>query len=222
DDISRNAKQVAAACGLEIPKAKKYVLAIVLVPVFLLIAVYVPPVISANRAMNAQIAVASESVYALQSAFEDGCDSVMIDDPQERYNDDSYTVSGYLYSNASSDIEATAYVTVDNDGFIISVHYMVYIDIEADKVENLEMTGTDLRELNSMLNNSGVEAISDDLMDTCELPEEFVTRFQESSYYEEISVKEGENIYVHYETDTEEDYDEHSNPYIYVLVKPKN
>ncbi|MCD8241931.1 MAG: hypothetical protein LUD73_06070, partial [Lachnospiraceae bacterium] len=31
DDISRNAKQVAAACGLEIPKAKKSVLAIVLV-----------------------------------------------------------------------------------------------------------------------------------------------------------------------------------------------
>ena len=217
NEIGKNAKSVAAVFGVEIPKAQKYVVSIILLPILLLTAVYIPQFMSSKQRTETEIAVASKSVYALQTSLQQDCDHVSIDDPKEEYRESGYQVAGYLYEFKESHNSYVS-VTVRNDGAISEVRYCIDIDIQADKEKNLEKVKSDLLKLNTMMNDSGVEAISDNLLEECALPEEFISQFKDISYYEDLSFQKDENISINYMTDSEEEYDEYSESYIYLVI----
>lgn len=216
--LNRDARLAADICGVRIPKARKYVLPIVLLPVILLIAVYIPQYISSKQETDQQIAIASRSVYELQASLEKGCDHVNMSDPKEGYRSGGYQVTGYLYSY-DEPFSSYINVTVENDGVISEVDYCIGIDIQADKEENLTKAETDIRKLNAMLKDSNVKALSAELLEECTLPEEFKTQFQESSYYEGFLYRKNETISVNYMTDPEEEYDEYSESDIYFSIE---
>lgn len=216
--LNRDAGLAADICGVRIPKARKYVLPIVLFLVILLIAVYIPQYISSRQKTDQQIAIASRSVYELQASLEKGCDYVNMSDPKERYRSGGYQVNGYLYSY-DEPYGSYINVTIENDGVIREVDYCIGIDIQADKEENLKKAETDIRKLNVMLKDSNVKASSAELLEDCTLLEEFETQFQESSYYECFLSRKNETTSVNYMTDPEEQYDEYSESDIYFSIE---
>lgn len=218
NELSSNAKTVARVFDIEIPKAKKYVLSIVLIPVILLIATYVPHFIfSANNANN-QALISSKSIYALQSSFETDCVNVRINDPLEKYNSHGYDVAGYLYDYDEA-YNSSINVSVNNEGLIEKVIYNVDIDITKSKEENLEKAKVDILKLNVMLNDANVKALSSDLLEEYELPKDFCDKFIEGSYYKKINYSINENVDVDYFTERKDDYDKYSSSYIYFTIK---
>ena len=220
NELHKNAKLVAIVCGVEIPKARKYIVSIFLLPILLLIAVYIPQFILSKQNADAGIALASKSVYALEASFKQDCDHVYIDDPQEGYKDYGYRVTGYLYS-WEEPYNSYISVTVENDGLIREVIYCVDIDIQAEKEENLKKAELDLLKLNVMMNDSHVKAASYDLLEEYSLPEEFISRFQNISYYENLRFQKDDQVSIHYTTEPEEEYDEDSESYIYFIIEGK-
>lgn len=217
NETEKNARRIAEIFKVEVPKVKKQVAAIILLPVFLLTAVYVPAFFEAKQNTDAGIALAAKSVYALQTALQQDCDHVSIDDPKNRYKDRGYQVTGYLYGYEEP-YNAYLSAVVGNDGVIREVRYSVGIDIQAGKEENLEKAKLDLLKLNVMLNDSGVDALSQEMMEEYTLPEEFAEQFRETSYYEGLRFEQSENMTVYYMTDTQEEYDEYSESYIYISI----
>lgn len=216
-ELSSNAKTVARVFDVEIPKAKKYVLSIIFIPIILLIATYIPHFVYSMENANNEALVASKSVYAIQKSFEKDCAIVSIDDPMEKYNSHGYDVSGRLY-DYDNEYNSSIYVTINNEGFIEDVTYSIDIDINKSKEYNLEKAKTDILKLNVMLNDSNVKALSSELTEEYELPEEFCEKFMEGSYYEKISYSINENVDVDYFTETKEDYDKYSSSYIYFTI----
>ncbi len=193
-------------------------ISIILLPILLLTLVYIPQFMASKQNMDAGIALASKSVYALQTALKQECNHVSIDDPKEDYSDNGYQVTGYLY-DYEEPYNAYISVTVGNDGLINDVRYSVGIDLQASKEENLKKAELDLLKLNVMMNDSGVRALSYDLLEEYIIPKEFQSQFKAISYYEDLSFQKDENISVNYMTESEEDYDEYSKSYIYIGIK---
>ena len=216
-DISENAKLVAAICGIEIPKAKKYILSIILLPILLLTIVFIPQYMSSKQNADANIVLASKSVYALQTSLQQECDHVSIDDPKEDYNDSGYQVTGYLY-DYNEPYNSYIVVTVGNDGLINDVRYSIDVNLDASKEENLIKAESDLTKLNGMMNNSGVKAQSYDLLQEYTLPKDFQSQFNTISYYEDLNFQKNEHVSIDYMTDSKEDYDEYSDSYIYISI----
>lgn len=217
NELRNNARLAAAVGGVRIPKAWKYILLIVFLPIILLIAVYIPQYISSKQITDQQIETAAESVYALRSALEKDCDHVYINDPKAGYRSGGYRVTGYLYSYDDPS-NTYIYITVGNDGLINEVDYCADIDVQAAKDENLEKAERDILKLNVMMNDSEVKAVSYELLEECTLPEEFKTQFQETSYYEGFIYQESETVSVDYMTDSEDEYDEYSDLRIYFSI----
>ena len=217
NELGANARLVAGVLGVPIPKAGKYVAAIVLVPVFVLIGVFIPQYISSQQAADLESATAAKTVYALQDAFQQDCQQVMIDDPMEDHDPLGYRVSGYLYSY-DEPYNAYISITVENDGQISEVVYSVDVNLQASKEENLENAKSSILKLNGMMNDAHVPARDNILLEECTLPEEFCSRFGEISYYEDLYLPQGDQISVSYMTDSEEDYDEYSTSYIYFRI----
>lgn len=216
-DMGQNARLTAEVCGVHVPRAKSYVTAVVLLPILLLTAVYIPHFIAARRTMEAEIAVASESVYALQAAFQEGCDHVYADDPREEYDSGGYRVSGYLYGY-DSPLTSYIYALIDNGGLISEVNYAIDLDIQGDKEENILKAAEELAALNQMLSSTGLSARAEELLEEYALPEGFIAQFIAGSYYESITYVKNENTWIYYMTDSEEEYDEYSSSYIYVSI----
>ena len=216
----RRAKQgrvVAGVLGVPVPRARRYVLPLVLIPVVLLAAVYIPHFMAAKQSTDAQRQTAAQSVYAVQQAFLQGCEEVYIDDPLEQYSRYGYSVTGYLYSYES---ENKAYITVEvgNDGVLHRVSYYISVDITQEKQENLTRAQQDFATLNALLNSAGVSAVSPEILRRCDFSSVFAAQFNSGSYYEEIFFRENDYISVSYTTDTEEEYDEYSTSYIYLSI----
>lgn len=218
NELRRNAKCIAAIYGVKVPKARNYVLAVILIPVLLLIGVYIPQFVSAKQNADAGIVQASKSVYALQDSFKTDCDHVSIDDPKEGYNGSGYDVTGYLYAY-DEPYQSYIWVTVGNDGQICEVIYCIDVDVHASKEETLEKASLDLLKLNVMMNDSNVKAVSEQMLSEYTLPEMFVEQFADHSYYENLRVSVDESYSVSYVTEPEEEYDESSEPYIYITLE---
>lgn len=218
NEIRKNAILIAGVFAVDIPKVKKYMIPIILLPVIFLTAVYIPHFIAAKENADAGIAVASKSVYALQDSLQQDCDHVSIDDPKEKYRSNGYSVTGYLYSYEEP-YNSYISVTVENDGLISQVRYCVDVDIQAGKDENLQKAEQDLLKLNVMLNDAHVKAQAHVLLKEYVLPENFKEQFSAGSYYEDFSFRKDEKVSINYMTDSEEEYDEYSQACIYFSIE---
>lgn len=217
DEIRKNALRIASVFTVEIPKARKYIIALILLPVVILTVVYIPHFVVAKENADAGIAMASKSVYALQDSLLQDCDHVSIDDPKEEYRSSGYSVTGYLYSYEEP-YNSYIHITVENNGLISEVRYCVDVDIWASKQENLQKAELDLLKLNVMMNDAHVKAVHYALLEEYVLPEAFKEQFAAGSYYEALSFRKDEKVSVNYMTDSEEEYDEYSQSCIYFSI----
>lgn len=221
-EMYSNAKRVAQAYRVEVPKAKRYIIPLVIIPLLVMIAIYIPEYAKSFRVNQSEKQIAAEAVYKLQSALEERCAYVSIDDPNENYQDYGYSVYGYLYDLDGSDNSYVS-VKVGNDGIINEIMYHVDVDIHKRQEENIVKAKADIKRLHDLLAESDMETLSSDIYNTYTLSDEFVAKFKEGSYYDEINLAEdgqdSARIYISYSTEPEEEYDEYSRSYIYLYVK---
>lgn len=218
NELSRNAKGVARLCGVPLKKTAAYVWPLVCIPIVLLIGVYIPHFVSSKQFAMQQAQTASVAVYQLKETLETDCAYVMIEDPLEEYRSDGYRVSGYLY-DWDQEQNSRIIVIIDNDGKVDEVTYMLDVDIARDKQDTIRRLRTDLSQLNALLLQSGLEARSPWLVAVHTMPEDFLTQFANTSYYEPIDFMTIDHITVSYETESEEDYDEYSASYVYYALE---
>lgn len=202
--VKRDAVRMAEIYQIKVPRAKKYVWPMVLVPVLLLTAVFLPEYAASKSASNLDRERAAAVVHEIRDALESECAIVIMDDPAEEYRESGYHVLGQLNAREHKD-HSNISLYVGNDGLIREVNYVLTIDIQATKEDNLERVKQNTERLHRLLVNSGAEASDTRLLELPELPAGFEEQFLEGSYYEGLNIHdESANCSAAYLTDPED------------------
>ena len=208
------ARQAAEKGGVRLPRLAMWRAVVVLAPIVLIVAVFVPRFAATAQASAALRDAATDRVSAVAEALEDGgCAYVSADNPAEHYQSYGYSVYGYLRDLAEP---MTSYVCVDTDtaGAVTELTYHANVDVSRTPEENLAATQTDFNQLAAMLAGFGLPAPA--------LPAEFTDQFLAGSYYEELYVREsadGSEVSASFSTDPKDEFDENSEPYIYLTIE---
>lgn len=217
--VKKDALRMAEIYRIKVPRAKKYVWLMILVPVLLLMAVYIPEFAASKRAADQERERAAAVVYNVRDALEKGCANVIIDDPMEEYQSHGYQVIGTLNDRTDKD---HSYISlyIGNDGQISEVNYVLTIDIQDTKEANLERVQQNAEEFHSLLLDSGAEAKEASLLELPELPSAFIDQFMSGSYYEGINIHdENANCSAVYLTDPEDVNNEHDSFSFYLSMR---
>lgn len=212
-----NAKAMAEACGVPIPRAKKWIIALVALPLAIVCGAYIPQLAQGNIEMQENAAAAAEQIAIARKALEPSCEYVSADDPYERYQDYGYHVRGYLRDGDSDTQKTYTYLDFDNKGTLTGVSYTAEIDPGASLEDNLARTELDFDELSSVVQTIDVKTVSPELLAPQKLPEEFRQAFLSGSLYERISIRTSEapiKTYCSFDTDPEDEFDEYTHPSI--------
>lgn len=219
-EVRKSAKHIAELLGIKLPAAKPRVLAILLLPAALLVAITIPSYLDGIQQHHESAAQAAAVVEKLEQVFEASCDSVSADDPAERYKDYGYGVTGRL-KDENNDTRSYLAVTVNNNGVVEAVTYSLGIDVNSSKEDNIAQAKADMERLNQALRSADVPFLSPNLGETHTLREDFIALFWENSYYENCrSYYEEEGLSMGYYTESQEDYNDYSSSYFYITVKP--
>lgn len=216
-ETQTNAESMACAYGVPVPDIKKQLIAFAVLPIFILIGVYIPQYIEANREMQENIAFSAEQINVLKTALSPICEYVYADDPTENYHDYGYHVTGYLRESGIGIQKSYVCIDLDESGVITSVSYREELDINSSLKENLDRIETDFEALQAPLGNLNVPVSAPELLTLHKLPDRFKEAFLSGTLYENISIYEDDpkiRISCYFDTDTEEDFDEYSEPSI--------
>ncbi len=191
-----NAKAMAETCGVPIPHAKKWIVALVALPLAIVCGAYIPQLAQGNIEMKENAAAAAEQIAIARKALEPACEYVSADDPCERYQDYGYHVRGYLHE----------------------------VDPDASLEDNLARIELDLGELSSVVQPIDVKTASPKLLAAQKLPEEFRQAFLNGSLYERISIRTSDDpikAYYSFDTEPEDEFDEYTHPTIRITLMGK-
>lgn len=222
--VHDGARRVADAAGLSMPSLTPYRLAIPLVPVLAIALAFVPRLISSANVMSEAQTSAAGTTSALEAAFEaGGCGYVSSDDPLEHYQSYGYDVTGYTL-DIGDPRSSRLTVSTNEDGVVEQVSFTTDIVLAYTPEQNLARAEGDLTRLYAMIAGVSVPVVSPALLGwEPHLPAEFVTQFEEGSYYDEFYVfdssDDGLRVYTRFDTDPEEEYDEYSSSSIYLSVE---
>lgn len=223
-EMHRNAIKVAKAFDLEIPKVKKYILCIVFIPMILLTLVYIPEYRNALMVRQEYSTQASKNIYSIRDALNEGCFEVDYDDPFEE-DGEYYDVYGYLNAKSSETEDVYIHIDCDDLGNITGVSYYADIDMTKTMQENLDSIEADFTQLNTLLQNSNAKALDSLCLTDYQFSDEFREQFLNGSYYQKIDLiskhYEHASSYDCFETDSEEEFDDYSNPYVYHSITYK-
>ena len=217
-----NAKAMAEACGLPIPRAKKWIIALVALPLAIVCGAYIPQLAQGNTEMQEK--AAAEQIAIARKTLEPACEYVSADDPYERYQDYGYHVSGYLHDGDSDTQKTYTYLDFDNKGTLKEVSYVAEIDPDASLEDNLARIELDFDELSSVVQTADVKTVSPELLAPQKLPEEFRQAFLNGSLYERISIRTSDDpvkAYYSFDTDPEDEFDEYTHPSIRITLMGK-
>lgn len=219
-----NAKAMAEACGLPIPRAKKWIVALVALPLAIVCGAYIPQLTQGNIEMRENAAAAAEQIAIARETLEPACEYVSADDPYERYQDYGYHVRGYLHDGDSDTQKTYAYLDFDNKGTLKEVSYVAEIDPDASLEDNLARIELDFDELSSVVQTADVKTVSPELLAPQKLPEKFRQAFLSGSLYESISIRTSDGpikAYYSFDTDPEDEFDEYTHPSIRIMLMGK-
>ena len=219
-----NAKAMAEACGLPIPRAKKWIIALVALPLAIVCGAYIPQLAQGNTEMQENAAAAAEQIAIARKTLEPACEYVSADDPYERYQDYGYHVRGYLHDGDSDTQKTYTYLDFDNKGTLKEVSYVAEIDPDASLEDNLARIELDFDELSSVVQTADVKTVSPELLAPQKLPEEFRQAFLNGSLYERISIRTSDDpvkAYYSFDTDPEDEFDEYTHPSIRITLMGK-
>lgn len=217
-EAGSNAEAMAAAYRVTVPDIRGKLIAFALIPLFVAIGIYIPQYAAGNRAMQEQAAASAKAVDGVKTALETVCEQVSADDPTEEYRD-RYKVIGYLKESGRDVITSRVNVTIE-DGKVSEIFYRGDVDEKVSLGENLERVKSEFSTLRqSLLSSPSVG--SNDLVEAGEIPAEFCEKFPNGSLYEKMTARETKgkaDLYCSFDTDTEEDFDEYTDPSISLLV----
>lgn len=220
--MNLNAKMVADAFHLDIPSLKKYVFLMIVLPILILVGLYIPEYRNSVSVKREELKITTDTVDKVRDALESVCISVSADDPIADYQKYGYSVIGHL-NDVSSKYSYYIYVKIGNDGLIHGVTYHADVDLTKSKEENLELLLENFATLHDAYACSGVEASTPEMFEVYQPTQEFLEKFQNNSYYTEISLSEegngGARIYYTYATKSEEEYNEYSSSYVEVCIQ---
>lgn len=219
-----NAKAMAEACGVPIPHAKKWIVALVALPLAIVCGAYIPQLAQGNIEMQENAAAAAEQIAIARKALESSCEYVSVDDPYERYQDYGYHVRGYLHDGGSDAQKTYTYLDFDNKGTLTEVSYAAEVDPGASLEDNLTRIELDLDELSSAVQTIDVKTTSPELLAAQKLPEEFRQAFLNGSLYERISIRTSDDpikAYYSFDTDPKDEFDEYTHPTIRITLMSK-
>ena len=217
-----NAKAMAEACGVPIPHAKKWIVALVALPLAIVCGAYIPQLAQGNIEMQEN--AAAEQIAIARKALEPSCEYVSADDPYERYQDYGYHVRGYLHEGDSDAQKTYTYLDFDNKGTLKEVSYAAEVDPSASLEDNLARIERELDELSSAVHTIDVKTVSPELLAPQKLPEEFRQAFLNGSLYERISIRTSDDpikAYYSFDTEPEDEFDEYTHPSIRITLMGK-
>lgn len=218
-EAGNNAEAMATAYGVTIPSIRGKLIAFALIPLLVAIGIYIPQYVDGSRAMQEQATASAKAVNDVKSALETVCEQVSADDPTEEYRD-RYRVIGYLKESGRDVITSRVNVTIE-DGKISEIFYRGDVDEKVGLSENLERVQAEFSTLRqSLLSSPSVGSM--ELVEAGEIPVEFYEKFPNGSIYEKLTARETKgkvDLYCSFDTDTEEDFDEYTDPSISLLVE---
>lgn len=216
--VKEDMLRMAEIYGIKVPRAKKYVWLMILVPILLLTAVYIPEFADSRTMADQERERATVVVYKVHDALENGCANVIIDDPADEYQSHGYHVLGVLNNRDDKD-HSNISLYIGNDGQISEVNYVLTIDIQDTKEANLERAQQNVEKLHGLLVDSGAEAKETSLLELPEFPDTFLDQFMSGSYYDSINIHdENANCSAFYSTDPEDVNNEHDSFYFYLSM----
>ena len=224
NETARNLGGAAEACGVPIPRAKKWIVALVALPLAIVCGAYIPQLAQGNIEMQENAAAAAEQIAIARKALEPSCEYVSADDPYERYQDYGYHVRGYLHDGDSDAQKTYTYLDFDNKGTLAEVSYAAEVDPDANLEDNLARIELDLDELSSVVQTIDVKTASPELLAPQKLPEEFRQAFLNGSLYERISIRTSDGpvkAYYSFDTEPEDEFDEYTHPAIRITLMGK-
>ncbi|HIZ45729.1 MAG TPA: hypothetical protein IAA19_01750 [Candidatus Olsenella pullistercoris] len=215
------ARHIAEGHHLPMPGLAPRRLAVFLAPVVVLAIVFAPRFASSAAAMSQAQQAASDTLAAVEAAFEEGgCGYVSVDDPSEGYQSYGYRAYGYTLDIGDPGTSSLC-VSTDEDGVVETLDFHTDFDLSLIPEENLARAERDFELLSGMVSGLDVPVVANGLLAAePTFPEEFVERFCAGSYYDDLIVRyetaDGLRVTVSYETDPEDEYDEYSSSYVYL------
>lgn len=218
-EAENNAEAMAEAYRVTVPNIRGKLIAFALIPLSVAIGIYIPQYVDGSRAMQEQAAASSKAVNDVKSALETVCEQVSADDPAEEYRD-RYKIIGYLKESGRDAITSRVNITIE-DGKVSEIFYRGDVDEKVGLSENLDRVKSEFSTLRTALLSSPSVG-SRELVEAGEIPAEFCEKFPNGSIYEKLTARETKgkaDIYCSFDTDTEEDFDEYTDPSISLLVE---
>lgn len=219
-EMSKNARAVANAVGVKLPKLRKYVLPIVLVPIIILGVSAVPRFMAAKAVMNESINMVNTTISELNRVYDSNELTVSADSPSENY-DDTYNYTVRL--EGDNTWNSGLYLTIDKNGVITEASYSYYVDINISLDENIAAANSIFEKLGGPLTEANVKFNNNALKTVHSLSEEFITTLKEGDYYSEArsteDLEDGSTLYYSFDTDEKSEFDEYSRPSYYLIIK---
>ncbi len=215
------ASRAAAALGQTAPSARPYVAATLIIPCLLVVAVFIPRFIDTARTNEADQIAAAQTVTAVCNALEARCEDVYADDPIDQRNSSGYRVHGSL-RGYDAERNAKIAVYISKEGIVEKVVYNIDVDISRSADATREQANRDITALARALSAADVKIMADGLLNTPSIPDEFVTRIENDSYYQEFTLDIEDTgdlcVWMVFSTDTREEFDEYSDPSIHLYL----
>lgn len=222
--------EVAEPLGISLPDHRRFLRRALAVALVLLAAVYVPHYVVRAQTMRQEMETAAQTTRALEASFADaGLDPFCID-PTKEHDKVSYYVTGDVVDETGEETGSSVRVDVNNDGQVIETGYHLSVDPALSQEENLAQAEKDLALLHDALAAADVPALVPGLVTAHELFPEFREAFLAGSPYETISLDhydvgetalvDGAEVACYFFTDPQDEWDEHSEAYLWIRVEP--
>ena len=232
DGLAAAAARLARPLGISLPNPKRARRIALAASLIVLALAYVPHFIQRVAIMEQETETAAQTTRAIASALEDaGLDAFSID-PTEEHDELGYYVAADILDATGEKTGSYMRVDVDNTGTVVEVSYTLAIDPAASLEDNLARAEADLARMHAPLAARDIPARADGMLTYGALPEAFRQAFLAGSMYESIGLQyyelddagivDGAEVNCYYFTDTEEDWDEHTEPRIYLLLEASN
>lgn len=224
-EIHSNAKAMAQACGVPVPKFRPYLVTYVLACVLAMGAAYVPQWVAAAQNTQAKVELAAERIAKVADALEPVCERVTADDPAtEGYKEAGYSLIAYLRED-DNDLECYLYVSFTTEGVVSMASYDGEVSRDASMQDNLAQVEQDFAALHEAFASSEAPAEAAGILSEYELSGAFERQFLAGDIYTSVDTDREDSgdvvRYQEFNTTEQASFTEYTRPRVSLRVYRK-
>ena len=175
-ELKNNAKAVAKAYGVKVPKVSNIILTIILVPILVSMLSFTPSYYQAFKRISNEKEVSAQTITNLHNKLNDNFAYVRADDPNKGmlgidFLSSSYSAYAYLY-DIDADLNSYVAFEISLQGDITRVSYSIDINPKISKESQIEYFTAEFNKLNSIINKFKLDG-NTELFAIYNIPEEF-------------------------------------------------